>query len=192
MRSQLRNILLASLMAALTAIGAQIRLPMLSVPVTLQTLFVLLSGSLLGPYWGGVSMVIYLLLGLIGLPVFASGSGLAVLLSPSFGYLFAFPITAVWVGKRIFSLTEQTIPEKRMLFWRVWLNQFAGLFWIYFFGVLYLWLIKNIYTGEDFHLAHALLIGFVFFIPGEIAKSLLSAWLTIRVRQRLYFFVLQK
>ena len=96
MQSNLKMLLLASLMATLTAVGALIRVPMFPVPFTLQTFFVLLAGGLLGPVWGGISMLIYLALGLTGFPVFAGGSGLGIVFSPTFGYLFGFPFAAYY------------------------------------------------------------------------------------------------
>lgn len=88
-----------STFAILTAIGAQVEIPVQPVPYTLQTLFVLLSGALLGPRQGFLSMTLYLVLGLAGFPVFASGGfGLAKLLGPTGGYLLSFPVAAFVVG----------------------------------------------------------------------------------------------
>ena len=83
----------------LTAIGAQLEIPHPPVPFTLQTLFVLLSGAILGPRLGAVSMLVYLGAGVAGLPVFSSfGFGIARLLGPTGGYLLAFPAAAFIVG----------------------------------------------------------------------------------------------
>jgi biotin transport system substrate-specific component len=83
----------------LTAIGAQIELPIYPVPFTLQTFFVLLSGVLLGKRGGAISMSIYVFFGTIGLPIFAGGSaGIVKILGPTGGYLLAFPIAAFIVG----------------------------------------------------------------------------------------------
>ncbi len=87
------------LFAALTAVGAQIEIPHAPVPFTLQTLFVLLSGAILGPRLGAVSMLAYLGAGAAGLPVFSSfGFGFARLLGPTGGYLLAFPAAAFIAG----------------------------------------------------------------------------------------------
>src|SRR4030066_1766493 len=72
---KLRWMVLASLMAALTAVGAYIYVPLGPVPIVLSTLFVILSGLLLGSRWGPASMALYLLVGAIGIPVFAGGRG---------------------------------------------------------------------------------------------------------------------
>lgn len=94
--------ILAALFAALIAAVAPYRfyLPGVpTVPVTMQVLIVLLAGGLLGPLWGAISLLIYLLLGAAGLGVFAGGTGgLAVLLGPTGGYLFSYPLAAAIVG----------------------------------------------------------------------------------------------
>ena len=87
--------------AALTALGAHIAVPLgfTPVPMTLQTLFVLLAGVLLGPAAGAASQLLYLGLGVAGVPVFAMGAaGLPWLLSPTGGYLMAFPVAAALAG----------------------------------------------------------------------------------------------
>jgi biotin transport system substrate-specific component len=90
----------ASMFGSLTAIGAYIMIPLPPVPITFQTLFLNLAGALLGGYLGALSQVVYILLGVIGLPVFAGGkAGLGVLLGPTGGYLFGFVLAALVVGK---------------------------------------------------------------------------------------------
>lgn len=83
----------------LTAVSAQISIPVQPVPFTLQTMIVLLSGAFLGARNGAYSQLIYLTLGAIGLPVFADGTmGFARLIGPTGGYLLAFPLAAYLVG----------------------------------------------------------------------------------------------
>lgn len=85
--------------ALLTAGAAQVSVPLWPVPITGQTLAVLLVGSALGARRGALSMLVYALLGVIGLPVFAGGSaGFAVLVSPSGGYIVGFVAAAALVG----------------------------------------------------------------------------------------------
>ena len=94
---KLRWIVLSSLMAALTAVGAYIHVPIGPVPIVLSTLFAILSGLLLGSRWGLASMGLYLLVGAIGLPVFAGGKGgFAHFFGPTGGYLFGFAL-ASWI-----------------------------------------------------------------------------------------------
>ncbi len=100
-KEKLKGMVFAALFAALTGAVAwfKIPLPFTPVPITLQTLMVLLSGAMLGAYYGALAMIIYLVLGAIGLPVFAGGSsGVGALLGPTGGYLFSYPVAAFVIG----------------------------------------------------------------------------------------------
>ncbi len=85
--------------ATFVALAAQVSIPLWPVPVTGQTLAVLLTGGMLGVRRGAVAQLLYLAAGVLGAPVFANGeSGFAVLASPSAGYLVSFPLAAAAVG----------------------------------------------------------------------------------------------
>lgn len=114
----------------LTAIGAQIEIPHYPVPYTLQTLFVLLSGAILGMRNGALSQLLYISLGTLGLPVFSGfGSGLARLLGPTGGYLLAFPVAAFVVG--------YLVQQNKSFLWSV-VSMAIGLFIIFSLGTLQL------------------------------------------------------
>jgi biotin transport system substrate-specific component len=119
--------------SALTAVAAQITIPVKPVPFTLQTMIVILAGAFLGARNGFYSQIIYLLLGATGLPVFAhtpdAGIGLARLLGPTGGYLLAFPLAAFVVGYLI---------EKNKKYFPVVLSMFLGSLVILASGTLYL------------------------------------------------------
>lgn len=88
-----------ALMAALTAVMAQITVPLPPVPFTMQVLAVVLSGFLLGPRYGALAQAVYVLLGAVGLPVFAGfRGGLGILVGPTGGYLVSYPIAAAIAG----------------------------------------------------------------------------------------------
>ncbi len=89
---------LVPLCAALSAAGAFIKIPLWPVAITLQTFFVILSGIILGPRYGALSQLVYLILGLLGLPVFSGGGGLSYIMRPSFGYLIGFIAAPLAVG----------------------------------------------------------------------------------------------
>jgi len=98
--------MMAAIFAAITSILAFITLPLpfSPVPVTGQTLGIMLSGLLLGPKWGAVSQLIYLGLGAMGLPVFAGGgSGFGYLLGPTGGYLWGFIVGTYITGSIVWS-----------------------------------------------------------------------------------------
>jgi biotin transport system substrate-specific component len=96
---QLKRMVYAALMAALTAAGAYIAIPIGPVPIVLQNLFVMLAGLLLGGRWGLTSVGVYLLAGAMGLPVFAGGTGgVGKFVGPTGGYLLGFAAAAYLVG----------------------------------------------------------------------------------------------
>jgi biotin transport system substrate-specific component len=86
--------------ALATAFGAKVAVPLPGTPVpfTLQGMFVLLSGALLGARLGALSQALYLAVGALGVPVFFAGGGLAYLVGPTGGYLWAFPLAAYATG----------------------------------------------------------------------------------------------
>src|SRR5688572_23466822 len=88
-----------ALMAAVTAVAAQITVPIEPVPFTFQVLAVILSGLLLGPRYGALAQVIYVLVGAVGVPVFAGFTGgLGIVLGPTGGYLLSYPLAAAVAG----------------------------------------------------------------------------------------------
>ena len=76
MKNKTRMMILAALFAALTAVGAFIRFPLGTMSVTLQFMFTAMAGVLLGAKWGAVSQAVYVVLGLVGLPVFTMVGGI--------------------------------------------------------------------------------------------------------------------
>ncbi len=128
--------------AILTAVGAQVEIPLKPVPFTLQTLFVLLAGALLGPRNGFISMGMYLVMGIIGLPVFASaGFGLARIMGPTGGYLLAFPIAAFVVGS--------IVQFRSHIAWSV-IAMVSGLFVVFMLGTLQLSLVLGLSFSDAF------------------------------------------
>ncbi len=117
----------------LTAISAQIAIPVKPVPITLQTMAVVLAGAFLGSKNGAYSQLLYLFLGIIGIPVFANYPeaplGIARLFSPTGGYLIAFPLAAFLTG---------FIVEKNKNYLTVVASMFAAEIMILLFGALFL------------------------------------------------------
>ena len=94
---QLRMTVYASLLAALTAAGAYLAIPIGPVPIVLQNFFVFLSGLLLGSRWGFASISVYILVGACGLPIFSIGrGGIGHIMGPTGGYLIGF-LPAVYI-----------------------------------------------------------------------------------------------
>lgn len=169
-REKLRLLTLTSLFTALTVIGAFIRIPLPLVPLSLQDFFVLLSGNILGPFFGALSQLLYLGLGLAGLPIFTNGGGPAYVLQPTFGYLLGFPLASFVTGVllhgrffRGFSLPER--PLSRLI-----LANAAGIAVIFALGVIYLWLNTNFILGAALSFGKAVWMGCVVFLPGSALK----------------------
>lgn len=98
--NDLKRLTAIALFAALTAVFSKIfiPLPFTPIPVTLQVLGVLVAGLVLGPKEGFLSQLLYLLIGILGIPVFSKGGGLAYLLGPTGGFLWSFPVAAFITG----------------------------------------------------------------------------------------------
>lgn len=99
-RFSIQDICSIAIMAALTAVMAQISIPMpMGVPMTMQTFAVTLAGVILGSKRGAISMIVYLLIGSVGIPVFSNmGGGVQFLVGPTGGFLLSFPIMAYLIG----------------------------------------------------------------------------------------------
>lgn len=98
---RLLSIVYVGMFAALVTVGSYLSfpLPLSPVPVSLQTLFAVLAGILLGPVRGTITLLLYLVLGIMGIPVFSGGtSGLAHFLGPTGGYLVGFVVCALVAG----------------------------------------------------------------------------------------------
>jgi biotin transport system substrate-specific component len=172
-QTSLRGMVYASLFGALTAVGAYIIIPLPPVPITLQTLFLGLAGTLLGGRLGALSQVVYLLLGILGLPVFAGGkAGLGVLFGPTGGYLIGFIAAAFVIGKI-------TAMKARPGFAWFCLSLVAGTAVLYALGVLQLSLVARLAPAK------ALVVGVLPFLPGDGIKILLTAWIARKLRDRL-------
>lgn len=166
-----RKMVLSSLMASLTAASSLVAIPIGPVPITLQSLFVLATGGILGARWGALSMSLYLLLGLAGLPVFAGGTaGIGRLLGPSGGYLFGFVLSAALVGFMV-----ERLQGKIYLL----LATLVGLALIYLLGVLWLSLVGRISMEK------ALILGVIPFLPGDLIKACAAALLIARWKARI-------
>jgi len=164
-----KDIAYPSLFAALTAVGAQIAIPLGTVPITLQVLFVLLSGFILGSHLGFLSQLIYLLMGSLGLPVFANLSGgFAYIYGPTGGYLIAFPLAAFLVG---------FLSERQETFLNYTLAMLLGILVIYLLG----WFRLGIFMGGDFK--KAFIVGVVPFVIIDLIKGGIAIIVAKRVKQ---------
>lgn len=155
------------LFAALTWVGAYLRFPLLpDVPLTLQTLFVVLSGILLGPRRAFLSQAVYIVLGLVGVPVFAQGGGgIGYIVKPTFGFVLGFLMGAVVAG-----FVDRWLSRVPLIL-RSILAATAGMTGVYLVGLPYLHVVK-VLTGNavPFGLLAASMIPFAL---GDLAKAVI-------------------
>ena len=159
--SILRLALLAVAGSILMAILAKVQVPMWPVPMTMQTFAVLVIGMAYGARLAGATLLLYLAEGAVGLPVFASGVGVAYMAGPTGGYLVGFLVAAVLVGW----LAERGWDRNVVL---TFLANFAGTAIIFTFGVAWL---STIMGGVE----KAIVAGFQPFILGAFVKIVLAA-----------------
>lgn len=170
---KLKMMILSSLFAAIITVCAQISFNFTpEVPFTMQTFAISLTATLLGSRYGTLAVGIYLLLGAIGLPVFANlKGGLHVLVGPTGGYLLGFILSTYIVGK----LTEGGKPNLA----RVIVANAVGLMMVYIVGVSVL---KGI-THMDWE--KAFISGVLPFVLTDLAKLVLASVLGVAIRRRL-------
>ncbi len=169
-----RRTLAGALFVLLTTIGAYaaVPVPWTPVPMTLQPLFVLLSGLVLGPAAGAASMTTYILLGLAGVPVFAAiPAGPGALLGPTGGFILAFPFAA--------SLCGWLAAPRDAGALRILLALVAGLLVIYTAGAAQLALLTGATPAQAFR------NGVLPFALGDAVELLVAMALAIRLRPRI-------
>jgi biotin transport system substrate-specific component len=175
----LRDVLLIIAFSLLTALCARVSIPLpfTPVPITLQTLAILLTGAVLGSKRGGLALLLYLAEGAIGLPVFApvagSPGGFLALLSFTGGYLWSYPIAAFTVGW----LCERGLDRS---FLTSVLAMLPGSVIIYIFGAVQLAIVLHLSASQAF------LLGVAPFLPGDLIKLIIAvllmpiAWKLVR------------
>lgn len=145
MKLTTRDIILIGLFTALMVVGAHLKIPnplLPMVPITLQLFFCIYSGLLLGAYKGMLSQIVYIIIGLIGIPVFALGGGLSYVLNPTFGYIIGFVLCAFVIGK----MTEKMETIKLM---NILGAAVVGLILAYIVGNVYMYFIKDLYLVQE-------------------------------------------
>lgn len=167
MKIKTRDLCLCAVFAALTAIGAFIKIPVPVCPFTLQLLFTTLAGLLLGKFLGTASVAIYVISGLIGVPVFTEGGGFGYVLQPTFGYLLGY-IAGTFVTGALAGKGSSSFP-------RLLISSFAGLMIVYLFGMVYLYFICNYVLGNPYTIGAVVLYCFVMAVPGDIVLCVIAA-----------------
>lgn len=172
--SRTKDLIMCSLFVALIVVGAFIKIPVPVVPFTLQFLFTMMAGLLLGGKLGAVSVIAYIVMGLLGLPVFAEGGGLGYVLKPSFGYIIGFAVASYVTG-----VIANKVPEPG--YKRLFTANFIGLGIVYLFGMVYCYMMSNFYLGTPIGLWPLFLYCFILAVPGDIVLCIVGALLGKRL-----------
>lgn len=178
------DLILCAMFVALITVGTFIRIPVPLVPFTLQDLFVMLAGLVLGARLGFLSVLVYIIMGLLGLPVFSQSGGIGYVFQPTFGYIIGFAIAA-FVSGYIAYAGKQTY--KRLL-----VASLVGIGIIYTLGTIYCYFVSALYLGNIIGIK-ALLVSCVFttlpkdiilaFVLAFVAKKLIPALHHIGIRK---------
>ncbi len=175
MNLSIKDMSLVAIFTSLTALGAFLSLPLGPLAFSLQSLFVILSGLILGPKLGAFSQITYLILGLVGIPVFSGFSGgIQSLVKPSFGFIIGFIFAAYLVGK---VAHNKNIPFRKS----IWIGSLLGTLTIYIFGLPYMYYILNVFLETNLSFLEVIKIGFIIFIPGDLIKLIISSLLGIKL-----------
>lgn len=176
MKFDLKMMILTSMFAALTAVGAFIRIPFAyGLPdITLQIFFVALGAVLLGKYYGALAQVIYIMIGLVGFPIFTKGGGIGYVAQPSFGYLIGFIPAAFVIGYLLERFKKKTVE---ILF----ICCLAGVLVDYLIGVPYLYFIMKNVLAKSVSFWGLTKTGFIVFLPGDIIKCIVAAVLGAKI-----------
>ena len=165
---KIRTMTRVALFAALTAVGAFISIPLGYSSITLQTFFTAMAGCVLGPWYGALSQLVYVALGLVGLPIFTRGGGIGYLMQPTCGFLIGL-IPAAWVIGRIAGRK----PEPKQIVPACLLGYGV----LYAIGVPYMALILNTFFGKGMGFSAIMWAGMIPFLPGDMIKILCIALL---------------
>ena len=175
------DIVLCGMFVALMAVGAFIKimlpLGLFQVTFSLQFFFALLAGFLLGAERGCMSVIVYLITGLIGIPIFAHGGGIGYLLKPTFGFLIGFAAAAAVCG----------YVAKKMGasgFWTYLFAAFCGEMVYYACGLIYYFFMFNFVVGRDvgIGLAELMSVWFLSTVIPDFVLCVMAAMVTGRLK----------
>ena len=162
---KIRDLTLVSLFIALMIAGAFIRIPLPFIEVTFQAFFAVLAGLILGPKKGFLATFLYMVLGLIGLPIFAKGGGLGYILIPSFGFVIGFIVASTIVGY-LYHVKK----------FNKYFSSILGILIIYLVGTPYMYLILNVHSNIEKTLI-SLIIIFIPFLIKDILLGIFGAYI---------------
>lgn len=177
MRERLRVLTQCALMAALLCLLAPWAIPIGAIPVSFGLFAVLLAGALLGPWRGTLSVMIYLLMGALGLPVFSGGvGGFGCLIGPTGGYLWAYPLAAILAGASARFLLYRSSSAVRVLL--LAFSLLPSVLVCYLLGTVQLALVSELSFGA------AIAAGVLPFLPLDLCKCLAASLIAQGIQKR--------
>lgn len=169
----IKRIAIDSIFLALLIVSSYISIPISDISMTLQVLVVLLLALVLPFIDAEIILVLYILMGIFGIPVFANfQAGFAKIITPSFGFILSFIFVPI-----IFKLCSIIKFKKESL--KKYIASFISLFSIYLFGILYLFIIKNVYEVDILNL---IIILFLPLLPFDIIKVLVACVISNKIK----------
>ena len=180
-KNRTRRLVYIAIFIALIIVGAFIKFPVGIVPVSMQCAFCILCALILGAKDGTVAILIYLAMGLVGIPIFTAGGGFSYVLQPTFGYMLGY-IFAIPAGALIARGVRNT-PNPKL--WRLLLGAFTALVIVYFVGVMYMYLMLNFYVGNEIEIGKAWLTGCAIFLPTDCMWCVVGSLVAWRILPRL-------
>ncbi len=180
------NVTFIALFAAIVCIGCFLKIPIGPIPIVLQNGLCVLTGVLMGSFLGGAPTALFLVAGLIGLPVYSGGtSGVAVWAGPTGGFLPGYLLGAIVAG---FIAGRPSVEEKKFN-WKVLVRLivavFAGMVVLYFPGVWHFsrWAQKAGKIAEGISaLSYTMRACVIPYIPGDVVKAVVSILVALKVR----------
>lgn len=170
-----KKIALTAMFTALIIVGAFIKIPIPGIPFTMQFLFINFAMLMMGPLWSGAAILIYIIMGLIGLPVFTAGGGFTYVLYPTFGYLIGFFVGCLVTG----SLLQRMKLKRRNFLIMSVINMLI----VYVFGMIYFYFIQTLYMGVTVSAKTVLISCFLLFLPGDTLWCIFSSVIAFRLRR---------
>ncbi|MDE5601140.1 MAG: biotin transporter BioY [Clostridia bacterium] len=185
-KSRTLRLVLIAIFIALIAVGAFIKFPIGIIPVSMQCAMCVLCALILGAKDGAATIAIYLIMGLIGIPIFTAGGGFTYVLQPTFGYLLGY-LVAVPVGAIVARGVHNTARPK---LWRLLLGSLTVLAILYTFGVFYMYLMLNFYMGKALDMSKAWLTGAAVFLPTDGMWCVVASLIAYKVVPLVYKYTL--
>lgn len=173
---RIKDLTMMAIIEAILIVCSKITFQIGTIPLTLQTFGVFISSLILGVKKSAIVFILYILLGILGLPVFSNGGGWHYIYEPSFGFIIGFFFSSLIIG----------LASKSNKFYLKYILSTIGLLIIYTFGAVYMYIIINYYLGLDKDIYYILSVGILPFIAKDFITVILSCIIYSRIKLFIY------